>query len=159
MGGGDKKRVFSLLNKVFGLGKKPILIRGVPGAPEGRRAVLSAAGTAKECVRVTGSIRFEHIEISGSSGRGLDIAIASSVTLGPGSLVFIEGGVISGNTAEFGGAIAIRSGSVTMSGGSIFGNTTGIGPDVVVIAGGGVFTQRGGTVRDSKESRRNEGEL
>jgi hypothetical protein len=234
-----KKRVFSLLNKVFGLGKKPILIRGVPGAPEGRRAVLSAAGTAKECVRVAGHFRFEHIEISGSSGRGLDIAIASSITLGPGSLVrdnqgggvmvnspkaavknfvkpgllildggivennqtdelgvgggiyvmggftmkegsvrnnrarlnaegysfgggiyidgdtpvFIEGGAISGNTAEFGGAIAIRSGSVTMSGGSIFGNTTGIGPDVVVVAGGGVFTQRGGTVRDSKEPR------
>jgi hypothetical protein len=239
--GSDIEILFFLNNgALFFSNEEPILITGIPNAPSGRRAVLSAAGTVKECVMTAGPFRFEHIEISGSPQWGLTVSTNSSVTLGPGSLVrgnqgggvlvgggetesenefadffrpgvlildggivennqrndmgggiavlgaftmkggsvrnntvkprpyteeiglgggiyvnskelvLIEGGDITGNTAEYGGALAINFGRVTMTGGSISGNTAASTGGGVLVYEGAAFTRQGGAVRDNK---------
>jgi hypothetical protein len=209
---------------IMPVGDKPILITGLPNAPAGRRAVLSAVGTQKTGVYVTrGAIRFEHIEISGSPETGLLVGRNSSVILGPGSVVrnnqnsgvgvlgaltldggivennkrensgggirvngaftmkrgsvrnntavpdkdgvaggggifitssepvSIEGGDVTGNTADQGGGIFINEGSrVTMTGGTVSGNTATGGAGGVVVYEGATFNQRGGTISGNK---------
>jgi hypothetical protein len=143
----------------------PILITGIPNAPSGRRAVLSASGTQKSCVRVSGSlgltVRFEHIEISGSAKFGLEVGLTTDVTLGPGAVVrnnsgggvyvyspkdelrdlyrsgrlTLDGGVVENNKSErTGGGILVR-GAFTMKRGSVRNNR--VVPDKNGISGGG----------------------
>jgi hypothetical protein len=88
--GGDLSAVFSI---TLFRGEGPILITGIPNAPSGRRAVLSASGTQKGCVDVGSdpfksfTVRFEHIDISGSAETGLEVSFNTDVTLGPGAVV------------------------------------------------------------------------
>jgi hypothetical protein len=154
--------VFFLMNGIINE-NGPILITGLPNAPSGRRAVLSAAGTTKTCVRTSGPFRFEHIEISGSSKRGLDLTTDSYITLGPGSVVrnnsdsgvvvsgvpdrlkalewvgpaslLLDGGIIENNKSNEGGGGIFVMGSFTMKRGSVRNNTA-LGD---TSSGGGIF--------------------
>jgi hypothetical protein len=152
--------VFTIMMTV---GAKPLLITGLPNAPAGRRAVLSAVGTQKIGVYVGGGvIRFEHIEISGSPERGLVVGRDSSVTLGPGSVVrnnqnggvgvygakderkagllILDGGIVENNKRENSGGGIFVNGAFTMKRGSIRNNT--VVPDKDEVAyGGGIFIQ------------------
>jgi hypothetical protein len=149
--GRDNDDVFFLSS----FGDDPILITGIPNAPAGRRAVLSAAGTQKACVCVSGlfspatAVRFEHIEISGSSKLGLEVSLDTTVTLGPGSTVrnnsdcgvwvnkpeeeyrdrvssghlILDGGIVENNKREFAGGGIRVMGAFTMKRGSVRNNT------------------------------------
>jgi hypothetical protein len=102
-----------------------ILITGVPGAPEGRRAVLSAAGTRKNGMNVRGDFRFEHIEISGSSDAGLVIGPDTTVTLGPGSVVRNNAGagvVMSPSREEWAEDVILKPGVLILEGGIVMNN-------------------------------------
>jgi predicted outer membrane repeat protein len=232
--GNDGDAVFAFASMDY----EPVLITGISGAPAGRRAALSATGAGKSCVKAMFcALRFEHIEISGSSETGLEVSVDASVTLGPGSLVrnnqnsgvvvagvkdelkgviksgtlildggivennksetsgggiavtgaftmkrgsvrnnttvpdsrgnsvgggiyvrsadpvSIEGGDITGNTADIGGGMIIFGGSVTMNGGSISGNTAKTGAGGVAVGEGTTFTQRGGTVSGNRSPK------
>jgi hypothetical protein len=92
-----------------------------------------------------GSIRNNTVALDAngiSSGGGICVNGSEPVS--------IEGGEITGNTADVGGGIVIIEGRVTMSGGSVSGNTaTGVVGGVAALRGG-VFTQRGGTVSGNR---------
>jgi hypothetical protein len=149
--------VFSLSNGIEETGSNdPILITGLPNAPVKRRAVLSAAGTDKECVRTFGAFRFEHIEISGSGETGLFVGLESDVTLGPGSLVRDnQGGGVYVTAPIFVSYDAQpedipRPGSLTLDGGIIENNRGrwwGEGGGIFVI---GAFTMKRGSVRNNE---------
>ena len=146
--GGDDDYVFTI---VFTSGE--ILITGVPNASGSRRAVLSAAGTQKNGVGVGGlegiSVRFEHIEISGSAKTGLQVGLNAEVTLREGAAVrnnadsgvwipgvredardrhnsghlILDGGIVEGNrTARAGAGIGVQ-GAFTMKRGAVRNNT------------------------------------
>jgi hypothetical protein len=155
--------VFFLMNGIRNE-NEPILITGLPNAPSGRRAVLSATGTTKPCVRPIGPFRFEHIEISGSSKIGLDLTVGSYITLGPGSVVrnnstggvfvagvpdqlkalewvrpaslILDGGIVENNKRENTGGGIVVMGAFTMKQGSVRNNTTVSDKDGVNVAGG-----------------------
>jgi hypothetical protein len=160
--GNDTNDVFSVL----GLTDASILITGLPNAPSDRRAVLSATGTQKGCVSVSGffqefTIRFEHIEISGSAKTGLEAGIDSNVTLGPGSVIrnnqgcgvgvygakderkagvlTLDGGIVENNKRETSGSGIFVGGAFTMKRGSVRNNTTVPDKDGVAF-GGGIYT-------------------
>lgn len=157
------------------IGDAPILITGLPNAPFGRRAVLSASGARKGCVTVSSmskiAVRFEHIEISGGAGAGLDVGLNAVVTLGPGSVVrnnqgggvvvssprneyrdrynpghlILDGGIIENNKREHsGGGILVR-GAFTMKRGGVRNNTAALDKDGVGF-GGGVYIRSGDPV-------------
>jgi hypothetical protein len=69
----------------------------------------------------------------------------------------MEGGTISGNSADVGGGIYIKSGgSFTMRGGTISGNITDSGTKAgggVCVGDGGIFTMEGGEISDNSASR------
>jgi hypothetical protein len=151
-GGSDENNVFTIM----GMLDTPILITGIPDAPDGRRAVLSATGTRKNCVNIAmGSFRFEHIEISGSSGIGLVIQPESDVTLGPGAMVK--------NNQGFSGVVVLASGDrsdiswpgfLTLDGGIIENNQGSIGG---IFIAGGAFTMKRGSVRNNTAISTEEG--
>jgi hypothetical protein len=64
--------------------------------------------------------------------------------------VSIEGGDVTGNTADFGGGVFIFKGSVTMTGGTVSGNTATEGGGGVAVYKGATFNQRGGTISGNK---------
>ena len=150
--GNDLYPVFLLLNE-SGNTEEPILITGLPGTTGIRRAVLSAAGTDRDCVAAYGPFRFEHIEISGSRQTGLCVGMEAAVTLGPGSLVRNnqKSGVIVSANFALAGALSTDipgPGALTLDGG-IIENNQGIG------AGGGIlvtgaFTMKRGSVRNNR---------
>jgi hypothetical protein len=130
----------------------PILITGIPASPSERRAVLSASGTQKICVDVSGSsrgliVRFEHIEISGSAKTGLEVLRNTDVTLGPGAVVRNNsgGGVfISRPKDEL--RDKDRSGHLTLDGGIVENNTRENSGGGIFV--GGAFTMKQGSVRN-----------
>jgi hypothetical protein len=161
--GRNDKDVFYLSS----FGDDPILITGVPNAPAGRRAVLSAAGAQKVCVNVSGAfspaaVRFEHIEISGSSKEGLKVSTGAAVTLGPGSVVrnnsdggvwvnrpndefrdryspghlILDGGIVENNQITGGGGGIVVNGAFTMKRGSVRNNTALPAADDISFGGG-----------------------
>jgi hypothetical protein len=152
--GGDSQRVFSLVSFT----DTEILITGVPNVTGARRAVLSAAGTKKIGMRITMSkIRFEHIEISGSPKRGLEVSVDAEVTLGEGAAVRNNsgGGVIIYTVKEEMRDRA-KPGSLILDGGIVEGNrcTDEAGAGIVV---NGAFTMKRGTVRNNTILGRNYG--
>jgi tetratricopeptide (TPR) repeat protein len=146
----DEADVFSITN----ISNTPILISGAPNAPSGSRAVLSAAGTQKNCVNIVwGTFRFENIEISGSPKTGLVVSIGvedltSDVTLGPGSVVRNnQGGGVSviGPKAEY--RSIIKPGTLTLDGGIVENNRRAmVGGGIFVT---GIFTMKRGSVRNN----------
>jgi hypothetical protein len=145
-GSGSQRAVFLLM---LG-GKLPILITGIPNAPPGRRAVLSALGTQKDCVNtfLNIAIRFEHIEISGSAEIGLEIHVNSDVTLGEGTAVRDNaGGGVVVQRPGYGQKDSIRPGSLILDGGIIEDNqNSGGGGGIIVL---GAFTMKRGSVRNN----------
>jgi hypothetical protein len=120
-----------------------VLITGIPSAPEGKRAVLSAQGAGKGGVVAEGKLRFEHLTISGSAGRGLT-ADSGEVTLGAGARVTgnEDGGVKVGSNAAF-----------ILDGGTIENNkSSGIGAGVFVM---GAFTMKQGAIRNNTGTGQN----
>ena len=61
-----------------------------------------------------------------------------------GGTFTMDGGTISGNTAEYGGGVYVSGGTFTMNGGTIAGNVAEAGGGVYV--SGGTFTMNGGTI-------------
>jgi hypothetical protein len=144
----NKDYVFPLITGVRD-DNDPILITGIPNAPAGRRAVLSAAGTTKNGVdTVLCSFRFEHIEISGSSKTGLEVGVNSSVILGPGSLVRNNsgGGVIVSSLQEE-WRDTLKPGSLILDGGIIENNKRDRGAGGIFVTG--AFTMKRGSVRNN----------
>jgi hypothetical protein len=134
------------------------LITGIPYAPEGKKAVLSAAGTDKIALGVYSSqdatLRVEHIEISGSKKRGLTISVHTEVTLG-------EGAVVCNNTG--GGVLVFRPrdelrdsiapGHLIIDGGIIENNrVTGRGASGGGVVVQGKLTMKWGFVRNNAAS-------
>jgi len=140
--------------------KSEILITGMWGA---EKAVLSGAGSKKNVVNVSaGTVRFEHIEISGGElnekgkeGNGIDIS--STAAIGTGAVVrtnkgrgveiFKGTGVLAGgeiNNNESGG-VGILLGTFNMESGSIKNNKSAENGGGVYIMSG-TFTMSGGTI-------------
>jgi hypothetical protein len=151
----DEDDVFSISTFLGG----SYLITGIPYAPSGRKAILSAAGTNKTAVYVLGGLsditfRFEHIEISGSKARGLAISIRAELTLGDGAVVRDNtgGGVLvyvvkdeyKANTAP--GHLIIDGGIVENNKITGDSDTNGYGGGVNV---GGKLTMKRGAVRNN----------
>ncbi|MDR3356285.1 MAG: right-handed parallel beta-helix repeat-containing protein [Spirochaetaceae bacterium] len=145
-GGDDEDEVF-LIN-IF-TDTPLLIIRGIPGAPAGRRAVLSAADAQKNCVRMRkGVFRFEHIEISGSPKTGLEVSLNAEVTLGPGSVVRNnqDGGVfVSSPKDEY--RYNIKSGHLILDGGIIENNKRKFSGGGIYVMG--AFTMKRGSVRNN----------
>jgi hypothetical protein len=154
-GGDDEEDAFVIIS-LYG---DSFLITGIPNAPSGTKAVISAAGTDKRAVFVSsnrsgGAFRFEHIEISGSKNRGLVVSLETEATLG-------DGAVVRNNT---GGGVAVvepkdevkdsyAPGHLIIEGGIIENNKisgqeagTGTGAGVYV---GGKLTMKWGAVRNN----------
>jgi hypothetical protein len=115
--------------------------------------VLSASGTQKICVDVSGSsrgltVRFEHTEISGSAKTGLEVLRNTDVTLGPGAVVRNNsgGGVyVSRPKDEL--RDKDRSGHLTLDGGIVENNKRiGNGGGIIVQ---GALTMKRGSVRNN----------
>jgi tetratricopeptide (TPR) repeat protein len=141
--GGDRDEVFS----VSTYGDASILITGIPHAPGARRAVLSAQGTDKNCVSaISCTIRFEHIEITGSPQAGLEVSVDGEVTLGEGARITgnnDRGVVVYGIKEAFRGLS--KPGHLILDGGTIDNNKSeGGGAGVYV---GGMFTMKQGSIR------------
>jgi hypothetical protein len=147
-GSNDEHGVFDISPS----GGGPYLITGIPYAPSGTRAILSAAGTNKEAANVSGGLSgatflFEHIEISGSKERGLSISLSTDVTLGDGAVVRDNtgGGVlVAGPKAEYKAMSA--PGHLIIDGGIIENNNTSNGGGVYV---NGKLTMKRGAVRNN----------
>jgi hypothetical protein len=90
-----------------------------------------------------GSVRNNRTVTHGEVG-----SMGGGIFVERGGLAFIEGGDISGNTADYGGGL-YDEGHVTMSGGLISGNTAAGGGGVWVCRDA-VFNRLGGTVSGNK---------
>ena len=130
-------------------GEGVLTIAGKERSQAGQQAVLNGAGTELPVLWVEGNtaLKFENIEISGSSKEGIIVTGGSTVTLGKGlkisgnsgagiiveekSALFMEEGEISGNGER--GVYVAEDCNFTMLGGLISKN---LGPD---LWGGGVF--------------------
>ena len=152
---------------VFGLttNNREILVTGKPDASRAERAVLSAAGSGKISMTVIGNtrIRFENIEISGSTGSqniGLFISGDAHITLGPGAAVrgnfmgvlvsdngtlVINGGEVRNNTSE--GISLVFNTNCIIENGEIRDNG-GMG---ILVANNGVLVMRNGTIRSNRD--------
>ncbi|MCL2208842.1 MAG: hypothetical protein FWB89_01635 [Treponema sp.] len=150
-----------------------ILITGKINARENEKAILSAADS--NLMPVLGQnvkIRFEHIEISGSSsesnGVGLFIYKGMEVTLGPGSTVKgntsfgvfiasdgilnIDGGEVRENF--FTGITVTSGGVLNMTSGAVTENTAmNVAAAGVYINTGGRFTITGGSITKNKANK------
>ena len=167
----DKNSEILHENNVFGFlsVNKDILITGKPDATGSERAILSAKGSNKVAVYITGAntkIRFEHIEISGGEGDlgfGLLITDGAQVTLGQGTVVrnnnnggiFINEGTCIINGAEVRdnpspGIMVINNGAVTMRNGVIRDNRSPGNAGGVLVGEGGRFTMTGGTITGNR---------
>ena len=104
------------------------------------RAVLSGAGSGKSVVNVSGTTRFEHIEISGGElnaenkhGYGITI-FGGTGTIGLGTVVRANKGV----------GVDILVGTVFLAGGDIRDNEGG------GVLNSGTFTMQSGSIRNNK---------
>jgi predicted outer membrane repeat protein len=158
-------------------GKSELIICGKGNSTAKEKAILSASGTKKRVVKITGGgpIRFENIEISGANTDGYGAGVMGGgkqqITLGNGTIIknnitsengggllaqgncTIEEGVeITQNTAKNGGGIYIPYSwnTLTIKGGTISKNSS-------VVDGGGIyfenayneFTIENGIVKDN----------
>jgi hypothetical protein len=82
--------------------------------------------------------------------KGRSESTASLVSIYGGSLVMTDGAKITGNNASYsnygGGGVCVNSGTFTMSGGVISGNTSDYGGGGGVSVGSGTFTMHGGEI-------------
>jgi hypothetical protein len=150
-----------------------LTIRGKEGADEAEQGVLSGAGAGKIviAVREESRVRLEHLRVEGGSseytGAGIQVRDQARLTLGEGTLIrdnhsqsagggvavaesgtfIMEGGEISGNTAQGGGGVVVaENGTFTMQSGEITGNESAMSGGGVVVAENGTFTMENGII-------------
>jgi hypothetical protein len=168
-----------------------ITITGKPNAATDQRAVLSGLDSGKRVIKISGTlkIRFEHIEISGGTGPYMGVGICinnnAQVVIGNGAIVtnnrskengggvavlgnsmmIMQGGKITANTADFGGGgvylsnitdISDRNNIVVhndthfiMENGKISKNNAKIGGGGVMVSSG-TMTMKGGIISGNK---------
>jgi hypothetical protein len=78
------------------------------------------------------------------------VALGGGILIRSSEPVFIEGGNITGNTADTVGGVLIREGRVTMTGGTVSGNTATGSCGGVAVLEGAAFNQRGGTISGNR---------
>ena len=143
---------------------REILVTGKLDASRAERAVLSGTGTDKMSMSIVGNprIRFENIEISGSTGNnntGLFISNGAHITLGPGAVVrgnnlgvmvsdngslVINGGEVRNNSSH--GIVILSNANCTIENGEIRDGGLGI-----LVARNGVLVMRNGAIRNNRD--------
>jgi addiction module HigA family antidote len=132
---------------IRGEGLPPITLRGKGTGND----VLNAAGIEKRVLYIGKGNQVtleEHLTLSGGQGH------SGGAVFNEGTFI-MEGGTISGNTAELGGGgVSSQSGTFTMKGGTISNNTTkGTDGAGGVLNAYGTFIMEGGSISDNDAKR------
>ena len=83
---------------------------------------------------------------------GINTNNASLVRVNSNGTFIMNGGTISGNTAEYGGGISVSGGTVTMNGGTISGNTASFRGGGIGVGSNGTLTMYDGIISGNNSS-------